>query len=103
MSIVAPSFGTVQSTLMPLLRASRALDEMVQATSISPFWNQAVKSGSSPRSGACALSLVNQSHAGCMLSGMSAIVPPPAITAGAVHADAVIVERDPALELRVEE
>ena len=66
---------------MPFCLAARALLRIVQATSISPFWNQVVKSGSSPSSGACSLSLARKSQAGCMLPGMSAIVPPPMTTA----------------------
>ena len=56
MSTLQPSSGTVQATSMPFCRAARAFTEMVQATSISPFWNQVVKSASSPSSGSFALS-----------------------------------------------
>jgi hypothetical protein len=80
-STLAPSLGTVQETGMPFCFAARALERMVQATSISPFWNQAVKSGSSPRSGCCSLSWRMKSQAGSMLSGMSSKLPPPAIWA----------------------
>jgi hypothetical protein len=80
-SSFAPSFGTVQDTGMPFCLAARAFEMIVQATSISPFWNQLVKSGSSPSRGSFAFSFSKNAQQGAMLSGMSSSVPPPAICA----------------------
>ena len=100
---LAPSSGTVHAMSMPFFLASRALVEMVQAASISPFWNQVVKSGILAQERLLRLQLRDELPGGLHVARNVLELAAARNLRREVHADTVVVEGDAALELRIEQ
>ncbi len=87
---------------MPFSLAARAFEMIVQATSISPFWNQLVKSGSSPSSGSFAFSFSKNAQARRHVVRDACHGAAARDLGRREEADAVVVDRDPTLEFLVD-